>query len=229
MGVNHLSSHQLIMKALWRFLAGIPILGAMFFLPAGTLFYWEAWVYMAITFIPMLFVVAYFIKNAPELLERRLKMREKEAAQKLIIKLSSLYFLIAFLLPGFDKRYGWSSVPATVVIIADVIVLLGYAFFALTLKENQYASRIIEVEEQQKVITTGPYALVHHPMYLAVSVMYIFSPLALGSYWAMLPTILLLILLVARIRNEERVLLRELKGYQEYTQQTPYRLIPGIW
>jgi protein-S-isoprenylcysteine O-methyltransferase Ste14 len=229
MGVNHLSSHQLIMKALWRFLAGIPILGAMFFLPAGTLFYWEAWVYMAITFIPMLFVVAYFIKNAPELLERRLRMREKEAAQKLIIKLSSLYFLIAFLLPGFDKRYGWSSVPATVVIIADVIVLLGYAFFALTLKENQYASRIIEVEEQQKVITTGPYALVRHPMYLAVSVMYIFSPLALGSYWAMLPTILLLILLVARIRNEERVLLRELKGYQEYTQQTPYRLIPGIW
>jgi protein-S-isoprenylcysteine O-methyltransferase Ste14 len=217
------------MKALWRFLAGIPILGAMFFLPAGTLFYWEAWVYMAITFIPMLFVVAYFIKNAPELLERRLRMREKEAAQKLIIKLSSLYFLIAFLLPGFDKRYGWSSVPATVVIIADVIVLLGYAFFALTLKENQYASRIIEVEEQQKVITTGPYALVRHPMYLAVSVMYIFSPLALGSYWAMLPTILLLILLVARIRNEERVLLRELKGYQEYTQQTPYRLIPGIW
>jgi protein-S-isoprenylcysteine O-methyltransferase Ste14 len=184
---------------------------------------------MAINFIPMLFVVAYFIKNAPELLERRLRMREKEAAQKLIIKLSSLYFLIAFLLPGFDKRYGWSSVPATVVIIADVIVLLGYAFFALTLKENQYASRIIEVEEQQKVITTGPYALVRHPMYLAVSVMYIFSPLALGSYWAMLPTILLLILLVARIRNEERVLLRELKGYQEYTQQTPYRLIPGIW
>jgi protein-S-isoprenylcysteine O-methyltransferase Ste14 len=156
-------------------------------------------------------------------------MREKEAQQKLIIKLSSLYFLIAFLLPGFDKRYGWSSVPATVVISADVIVLLGYAFFALVLKENQYASRIIEVEEQQKVITTGPYALVRHPMYLAVSVMYIFSPLALGSYWAMIPTLLLLILLVARIRNEERVLLRELKGYQEYTQQTRYRLIPGIW
>jgi protein-S-isoprenylcysteine O-methyltransferase Ste14 len=217
------------MKALWRFLPGIPILGAMFFLPAGTLFYWEAWVYMAIIFIPMAFVVAYFIKNEPELLERRLRMREKEAEQKLIIKLSYLYFLIAFLLPGFDKRYGWSSVPATGVIIADVMVLLGYAFFALVLKENQYASRIIEVEEQQKVITTGPYAWVRHPMYLAVSVMYIFSPLALGSYWAMLPTILLLILLVARIRNEERVLLGELKGYREYTQQTKYRLIPGIW
>jgi protein-S-isoprenylcysteine O-methyltransferase Ste14 len=217
------------MKALWRFLPGIPILGAMFFLPAGTLFYWEAWVYMAIIFIPMAFVVAYFIKNEPELLERRLRMREKEAEQKLIIKLSYLYFLIAFLLPGFDKRYGWSSVPATGVIIADVMVLLGYAFFALVLKENQYASRIIEVEEQQKVITTGPYAWVRHPMYLAVSVMYIFSPLALGSYWAMLSTILLLILLVARIRNEERVLLGELKGYREYTQQTKYRLIPGIW
>ena len=158
-----------------------------------------------------------------------MRMREKEAEQKLIIKLSYLYFLAAFLLPGFDQRYGWSAVPAPVVVMADLIVLLGYALFFLVLKENRYASRIIEVEQQQQVITTGPYALVRHPMYLAVLLMYIFSPLALGSYWAMIPTILLPVLLVARIRNEEKVLTRELAGYQAYRQKIKYRLIPGAW
>jgi len=184
MHVNQLSRRELLRKASGRFLAAILILGAMFFLPAGTIFYWEAWAYLAILFIPVLFVLLYLIKNEPDLLERRMRMREKEAEQKLIIKLSFLYFLAAFLLPGFDQRYGWSSVPAPVVLMADLIVLLGYALFFLALKENRYASRIIEVEPQQQVITTGPYALVRHPMYLAVLLMYIFSPLALGSYWA---------------------------------------------
>ena len=229
MSVNQLSRRELLRKVSGRFLAAILILGAMFFLPAGTIFYWEAWTYLAILFIPVLLVLLYLIKNEPDLLERRMRMREKEAEQKLIIKLSFLYFLVAFLLPGFDQRYGWSSVPTPVVIMADMIVLLGYALFFLVLKENRYASRIIEVEQQQQVITTGPYALVRHPMYLAVLLMYIFSPLALGSYWAMIPTILLPILLVARIRNEEKVLTKELAGYQEYRQKIKYRLIPGVW
>lgn len=229
MSVNQLSRWELLRKVLGRYLAALLILGAMFFLPAGTIFYWEAWAYLAILFIPMLLVLLYLIKNKPDLLERRMRMREKEAEQKLIIKLSYLYFLAAFLLPGFDQRYGWSTVPAPVVVMADMIVLLGYAIFFLVLKENRYASRIVEVEQQQQVITTGPYALVRHPMYLAASLMYIFSPLALGSYWAMIPTILLLILLVARIQNEEEVLMRELAGYQEYRQKIKYRLIPGVW
>ena len=201
----------------------------MFFLPAGTIFYWQAWLYLVVLIIPMLLMLRYFIKRAPDLLERRLRMQEKEAEQKLIIKLLFLYFVVSFLLPGFDQRYGWSSVPVVGVIAANIVVLLGYGLYALVLKENRYASRIIEVEENQPVITTGPYALVRHPMYLAVLLMYVFSPLALGSYWAMLPTILLPVLLLARIRNEEKVLLRDLAGYGAYQQETKYRLIPGVW
>lgn len=229
MTVTHLSTQELTKKALGRVLAAVLILGAMFFLPAGTIYYWQAWIYLAILFIPMLFVLLYLIRAEPDLLERRLRMREKEAEQKLLMKLSTLYFLAAYLLPGFDQRYGWSDVPVPVVLMADVIVLLGYGLFVLVLKENRYASRIVEVEENQQVITTGPYALVRHPLYLAVLLMYIFSPLALGSYWAMVLTILLPVLLVARIRNEEKVLMRELVGYGAYRQATKYRLIPGVW
>jgi protein-S-isoprenylcysteine O-methyltransferase Ste14 len=134
-----------------------------------------------------------------------------------------------YLLPGFDRRCGWSSVPVYVVIIADILVLAGYGIFVRVLKENRYASRIVEVEEKQEVIMTGPYALVRHPMYLAIMIMYVFTPLALGSYWAGLPALSLIFVLVARIRNEEKVLLAELSGYREYMQRVRYRLIPRIW
>jgi len=205
------------------------LLSAMFFLTAGTFAYWEAWVYLTVLFIPTFLVLNYLFKNDLELLERRMRMREKEAKQKLIIKISYLYFLLDFLLSGFDRRFEWSDVPVVVVVVADVLVLLGYIMFFLVLKENRYASRIIEVEQGQEVITSGPYAIIRHPMYLGASLIYILSPLALGSYWAMIPSLLVIPLLVARIRNEERVLGRELKGYQEYVQQIKYRLIPGIW
>jgi protein-S-isoprenylcysteine O-methyltransferase Ste14 len=177
----------------------------------------------------MLLVLIYLLKNDPGLLERRMKMREREAEQKLIVKLSYFHFLLAFLLPGFDKRFGWSNVPAGAVVIADILVLLGYGTFFLVLRENRYASRIIEVEQGQKVISSGPYAMVRHPMYLGLLLLYIFSPLALGSYWAMIPAILIIPIIVARIRNEESVLARDLGGYQEYMQKIRYRLIPGIW
>lgn len=136
---------------------------------AGTIYYWQAWVYLAILFIPMLGVLLYLIRHEPDLLERRLKMKEREVEQKRIITLFALYFLVVCLLPGFDRRFGWSDVPVPVVLMADLIVLLGYGLFVLVLKENRYASRIIEVEAQQQVITTGPYSLVRHPLYLAVS------------------------------------------------------------
>ena len=203
--------------------------GLLFFGTAGTLVYWEAWVYMAILFLPTFFLVGYLMKHEPKLLERRLRKDEKEPAQQRILKWASVFFLAAFLLPGFDKRFGWSSVPAGLVIAADLAVLLGFILFTLVLKENRFASRVIEVEQEQEVITTGPYARVRHPMYVAVLLIYVFSPLALGSYWAMIPVLFLIVLVVARIRNEEAVLLRDLKGYREYTEKVRSRLVPGVW
>ena len=220
---------KLVRTVLVRLLLVIAILGAMLFLPASTFHYWQAWVYLAILIIPMIFVMIYLIAKDPELLERRMRMREKETEQRTIIKLSILFFFAAFLIPSFDKRFGWSSVPLEVMIISDAIVVGGYLLFALVLRENRYASRIIEVEKKQKVITTGPYAFVRHPMYSGVLLMYGFSPLALGSYWGMIPNALLVLLIVARIRNEEEVLKQELEGYMEYTQKVKYRLAPGIW
>lgn len=205
------------------------VLGLFFFLPAGTFRYWQAWVYIGILFFPMLGVIAYFIKKDPELLERRMRAREKERRQKALMALSSLLFIGIFLLPGFDRRYGWSSVPVIVVIAADIIILAGYGLFVRVLKENRYASRTVEVAREQEVVTTGPYAVVRHPMYVAVGIIYILSPLALGSYWAMISALLVIIVLVVRIMNEEKTLLRDLSGYGEYMQQVRYRLIPGIW
>lgn len=223
------SSDELKRKAFGRLLIAFAVLAATFFVSAGTVSYWEAWLYLAVLFVPVVGVVFYLLRHAPDLLERRMRMRERERPQKLIVKLSSVAFLAAFVLPGVDRRFGWSSVSPLVVIVADVLVWLGYASFVLVLRENRYASRIIEVDQQQTVISTGPYAVIRHPMYLAILLLYASSPLALGSYWAMIPTAALPILLVARIRDEEAVLTRDLKGYREYTQRTKYRLIPGVW
>jgi len=216
-------------KVYGRALLAVPVLWAILFVPAGTLAYWEAWVYLAILLIPMFFVFRYLLKHDPQLLERRMQMREREVAQRRIINLSYLYFLLAFVLPGLDKRWGWSDVPPLAVIAADLLVLLGYGLFVTVLRENQYASRTIQVERGQTVISSGPYALVRHPMYLGAALMYLASPLALGSYWALLPGLLIIPILVARIINEEKVLARDLNGYTAYTQQTRYRLLPGVW
>ena len=217
-------------RTVWtRLLLGIPALGALLFIPAGTLAYWEAWLYLAILLIPMFCVFRYLLKNDPQLLARRMQMREREVAQRRIIAVSSLYFLVVFTLPGFDHRWDWSDVPPLVVITADLVVMLGYGMFFLVLRENQYAARTIRVEQGQRVISSGPYALVRHPMYLGVTLMYLASPLALGSYWALLPALLIVPILVARIINEEKVLERDLAGYREYKQITRYRLLPGVW
>lgn len=223
------SSAELKQKAFWQILVAFSVLAGLFFISAGTVCYWEAWLYLAVLFVSVVWIVAYLLRKAPDLLERRMRMQEKESSQKLIIGLSAVVVLVAFTLPGLDKRYGWSSVPPAVVMVADIGVLLSYAIFALVLKENRYASRIIEVEQQQVVISTGPYAVIRHPMYFAVIVLYVFSPLALGSYWAMIPVAALPVLLVARINAEEALLNRELKGYREYMQTVKYRLIPGVW
>jgi protein-S-isoprenylcysteine O-methyltransferase Ste14 len=208
----------------------VPIfMGLMLFLPAGTLDYWQALVYCGVVFIPAIFVVSYFLKKDPKLLERRIRMREKEEKQKTIQIIGIIIFFFGFLIAGLDYRYHWSNVPVYLVIAANAIVLSGYIFVFFVLRENSYASRIIEVEKGQKVITTGPYAIVRHPMYLGVLAMYILTPLALGSYWALPLFLPLLPLLVYRLLNEEEVLLKELPGYKEYCQKTRYHLIPFIW
>lgn len=224
-----MDKRKLTIAVVSRLILAIPVLGLIFFWPAGTFDYWQAWVYLAILFVPMSLMTIYFIKNDPALLERRMRMREQQQEQGQLIKLISVFFLATFLLPGFDRRFGWSDTPVWMVIVADVLVLVGYSSFFFVLRENSYASRVIEVEKDQKVISSGPYALVRHPMYTGVLLMYGISPLALGSTWAMLPMILLPIFLVARIRNEEKVLLAELEGYAAYTRQVKFRLIPGVW
>ncbi|UCB56871.1 MAG: isoprenylcysteine carboxylmethyltransferase family protein [Candidatus Omnitrophota bacterium] len=205
------------------------MMGLLLFLPAGTVFYWQAWVYMAILFVPMLFAIGYLLKYDPVLLERRLRLKEKLVLQDRLIKWAYLIFGLFLVIPGLDQRYHWSKVAPAVVVPAEILVLAGYILCLWVFKENPYASRIVEVMPEQKVVTTGLYALVRHPMYLGALVMYVFTPLALGSYWALLLIPFLTIFLVLRILDEEKLLLRQLRGYWEYTQKTRYRLIPGIW
>jgi protein-S-isoprenylcysteine O-methyltransferase Ste14 len=220
---------KLLKKSICLILVAILVMGCSFFLPAGTFQFWEAWVYMAVLLTPMLGVMFNFIKKDPELLERRLTAKEKEVEQKLIQKLGAVFFLAIFLIPGFDQRYGWSQMPVTMVIIADAMILLAYILFFFVLKENSYASRVVTVEQKQKVVTTGLYAIVRHPMYVAILLIYFFTPLALGSYWATLPFFPILFIIIARIKNEEKVLIEQLEGYREYMNKTKYRLIPGAW
>jgi protein-S-isoprenylcysteine O-methyltransferase Ste14 len=215
--------------ALIRFSSGAVVLGTMFFGLAGTFRYWEAWAFMAVLFIPVLLVLLYFLRHDPKVLEGRLRAKEDRAQQKTITKWFSIVWMVAFLIPGLDHRYGWSSVPAFVVVLADVLVLAGYFIFFLTLRENRFASRIIRVDEGQTVIKTGPYSVLRHPMYLGVTLMLVFAPLALGSYWAMIPTLTTPLFLALRIVDEEKLLMGELPGYREYTRQTPFRLIPRVW
>jgi protein-S-isoprenylcysteine O-methyltransferase Ste14 len=216
-------------KAVLLFAAALIVVSLMFFLPAGTLDYWQAWVYIAIVFIPASLVILYFLKNDPDFMERRMMYREREAKQQLAVKLGSIVFVIGFLIPGLDRRFGWSNVPFELVIATEVVVLLSYLFVFLVFKENSYAGRTIEVAKGQKVISTGPYSIVRHPMYLGSMLMYCATPIALGSYWA-LPVFLLIVpIFILRILNEEEVLRRDLPGYTEYCRKTRYRLLPFIW
>ncbi|MCC7448706.1 MAG: isoprenylcysteine carboxylmethyltransferase family protein [Anaerolineae bacterium] len=212
-----------------RFLTIFIILSAILFLSAGTFAYWEAVVYLAIVFIPMLLIFVYLLRTAPDLLERRMRLRERETAQKQLISLSYLYFLVIFLLPGFDRRFEWSDVPAAMVLVADALVLVSFGIVYLVFRENRYSSHVVEVEAKQTVISSGSYSVVRHPMYVGNILMYVFSPLALGSYWATVPALLIIPLIVARITNEEKVLVKELGGYQAYMEKIRYRLVPGIW
>ncbi len=216
-------------SVIFMMLLGILFTGLILFLPAGSFLFWQGWLFMGIIFIPFTFVISYFIKNDPALLERRMKFKEKEHEQSALIKASSVFFFIGFLIPGLDYRFGWSNVPPALSIISCVIIFLSYLGVFYVMKANSYASRVIEVEKDQKVISNGPYAIVRHPMYTAMLLMFLFMPTALGSYWALIPFLPLIPIIVLRIFNEEKVLSKDLKGYTAYLKKVKFRLIPGIW
>jgi protein-S-isoprenylcysteine O-methyltransferase Ste14 len=217
-------------KALLMFTAALVVIFLFLFVPAGTLDYWQAWIFMAVLFVPVIFVGTYLLKNDPEFLKRRFQFSERMKSQKRIIRISQIVFFIGLLVPGLDYRFGWSHVPVPLVLLADVLVFLGYVLVFLVFRENSYASRIIEISKGQKVISTGPYAVVRHPMYLGSILMYLSMPIALGSYVALLffaPVIFAI--LFFRIGDEEKLLRKSLKGYKEYCKKVRFRLLPGIW
>jgi protein-S-isoprenylcysteine O-methyltransferase Ste14 len=223
------SRARLFWLTLPRLLAGILVLGCFAFLPAGTFNYWEAWVFLAVLFAPIIALFIYLLMNDLELLERRMNLKEREAPQKAVIAAFALVLVILFVLPGFDERWSWSEVPVWAVLLADLGILAGFAMYMLVLRVNRYAARTVEVMKDQPVIQTGPYGIVRHPMYSAMSLIFIFSPLALGSWWISLLALLVLPLLGFRAVKEEELLKRDLNGYAEYMQKVRFRLIPGVW
>ena len=224
-----MKNSQLIQAALLRLIAAVAIVPALLALTAGTVAYWQAWTYLAVLLIPTLLTTIYLQVRDPELLERRLRTGEKDPVQRRIVASAGVLFLALLLIPAFDRRFGWSRIPLFIVVAADLVVLAAYGLFVRVLRENRSASRVIQVEVGQRVVATGPYAVVRHPMYGAVALIALATPAALGSWWGFIPGLLLLAVLVARIRNEERVLVDELRGYREYMRMTVYRLIPGVW
>ena len=220
---------KLFMHALTKLILGLVLVGILLFLPAGTLAYPGAWLFVSLLFVPMLIMGAVLLAKAPNLLEKRLNHKEKEKAQKGVIALSGLLFPTGFVVSALDFRFWWSEVPLWLTIIASILFLTGYAMYAEVMRENAYLSRTVEVQEGQKVISTGLYGVVRHPMYLATLLMFLPIPLILGSFWGLIPMLLYPVILVIRILNEEKVLSEGLEGYAEYKNKVKYRLIPLVW
>lgn len=220
---------KLWQRALIKFTAGVVLLGMMLFIPAGTLDYPNAWLFMALLFVPMIILGIALLIKAPALLEKRLGGKEKEDTQRRVVALSGVMFIGVFILAGLDFRFGWTSVPAWLVIGASVLLVLSYAMYAEVMRENAYLSRTVEVQEGQKVIDTGLYAIVRHPMYTATVFLFLSIPLVLGSWVSFLLMLPYPLMITARIRNEEKVLENGLAGYKEYKQKVKYRLVPFIW
>lgn len=220
---------KLMLQAITKFAAGLVMIGLLLFLPAGTWNWPGGWLFCGLLFIPMMLLgFALFVK-APDLLRKRLASKEKEGAQKQVISASLLMFVGGFLVAGLDFRFGWSQVPAWVVTAASVILLVSYGLYAEVMRENAYLSRTVEIQADQKVIDTGLYGIVRHPMYMASTALFLSMPLVLGSWYAFAIFLLYPVLLAKRIRNEEAVLEAGLPGYREYKQKVKYRMIPFIW
>lgn len=222
-------SKELFFGAVVKFLAGMVIIGVLLFLPAGTLDYPNAWLLMAILFIPMIFAgIVMMIKN-PGLLKKRLNVKEKQSEQQLVIKLSGLMFAAGFIIAGFDFRFRWIVLPEWLSWAASAVFLLSYLLYAEVLRENTYLSRTVEVQENQKVIDTGLYGIVRHPMYSVTLILFLSMPLVLGSVISFVVFLAYPAIIIKRIYNEEKVLEAGLEGYAEYKNKVRYRLIPFIW
>ena len=220
---------SLLKQAITKYLLGIISVGALLFLPAGSLHYWQGWLLMAILFVPILIVGVVLMAKNPQLLQKRLDAKEKMGEQQMVVKLSGLLFVVAFVVAGLNHRYQWMVLPDWTVWVAAAIFIGSYLLYAEVLRENTYLSRTIEVQENQKVINTGLYGIVRHPMYTATTLLFLSMPLVLGSPLSLAIMLLYLPLIAKRIRSEESLLEENLEGYKEYKQQVRYRLIPFIW
>ncbi len=220
---------KLFAQAITKVLSGLLLMGVLLFLPAGSFSYRNGWLLIAILFVPM--IVAGFILMAknPELLKKRLNAKEEQSEQKTVIVLSALMFLAAFIIAGLNFRFGWIILPDWIVYVATAVFLLGYILYAEVLRENAYLSRTVEVQEDQKVIDTGLYGVVRHPMYMSTFLLFLSMPLVLGSVISFVIMLVYIPIIAKRIRNEEQVLEEGLKGYSEYKMRVRYKVIPGIW
>lgn len=220
---------KLYTQALTKSLLGVVIIGLLLFLPAGSFRYWQGWLLMGILFVPMFIAGFVLMAKNPELLRKRLNAKEEEKEQKTVVGLSALLFIAAFVVAGLNWRFQWCVLPNWAVWIAAALFLACYLLYAEVLRENTYLSRTIEVQENQKVIDTGLYGIVRHPMYMATTLLFLMIPLVLASPLSFLILLLYLPLIAKRIRNEESVLEKGLEGYKDYKQRVKYRIIPFIW
>ena len=219
----------LLLQAITRYLAGLLVVAALLFIPAGTLFWWQAWLLLGILFLPMLVVGLVTLRRSPDLLRRRLNAREEHGEQQLVVAASAVTFLATFVAAGLGCRLGWPTFDGRISWAAAIVFIVGYALYAEVMRENAFLSRTIEVRDDQPVIDTGLYGIVRHPMYAATLLMFYSMPLVLSSPVSLAIMALYLPIMVARIRNEEEVLERDLTGYASYMARVRYRLIPFVW
>ena len=232
MPITKVDTVKLKRRIILVLLVTIVMLGLFLFVPAGTLYFWQAWVYSIVFFVSSATITFYIWKNDPALLERRSEIgvvEEKEKKQKIIQGFAYIGFILILVIPALDHRFGWSNVPFFIVILGNILVIAGLYLYFLVLKENTFASATIEITKDQKVISTGPYSLVRHPLYLGALIMLFGTPIARGSWWGLIVVVLYVFALVTRIRDEEKFLSKNLQGYDEYRQKVRYRLIPLLW
>ena len=220
---------KLMIEALTKFICGFLLVVLLIFLPAGTTAYLRGWLLTGLLFIPMMIAGFVMLAKSPEFLKKRLDAKEKQAAQKGVLAFSALMFIAGFVVAGLDFRFGWSSVPKWVVTTASVLFLIAYALYAEVMRENAYLSRTIQVEEGQKVVDTGLYGIVRHPMYAATILLFLMIPLVLGSWYALIVFAFYPAIIIVRLKNEEKLLTKELPGYAKYRRKVKYRIIPFIW
>lgn len=220
---------KLFTEALLKYLLGVFLVGVIIFVPANTINFWNGWLFMGLLFIPMFIAGIVMLIRSPNLLRSRLNAREKESEQKFVLAISEIMFLSGFIIAGLNYRFSWTQLPNIVVIIASIIFLLSYLLYAEVLRENTFLSRTIVVQKEQKLIDTGLYGIVRHPMYFTTIFLFLSMPLILGSFISFIIFLIYPFVIVKRINNEEIVLEKELKGYKEYKKKVRYKLIPYIW